>query len=328
VFEDKLQVLGSNAQISIAGLSAEDAKQAALAVANDLQALDFTGYTLEAGGELQQLNEALAQGRSMTVSDGLAELIREAKQLSTASGGLFNPAAGALTAFWEVRCDNDECSEPPFPDEVRRQVDEQTAKIISGQPSMQDLVIDANTVSSNNRLVKLEFGDMIRGLALDKGIEHLGRAGVSNAMIDIGGSVRTMGRRGDHDWWIGVPDADGRHSIGSIENIDGQAVVSVRAFEQSFGKQGSVYRRIVDPRSGRPVGELQSVTVVHDNATVASVVAVSVLIAGINDWKLLAGKLNTDKILAIAADGTIFVSPSMEHLIHWEQGVEHQHLVP
>ncbi len=328
VFEEKLQVLGTFAQISIVGLPPEDAKQAALAVEKDLQALDFIGYTFETGGELEQLNEALAQGRSITVSDGLVELIRNAKQLSAATGGLFNPAAGELTALWEVACDSDECSEIPFPDEVRRLVDEQTAKIISRQPSMEDLIIDANPISSSNPLVKLEFGDMIRGLALDKGIEHLRSIGVSNAMIDIGGSVRTTGTRGDHDWWIGIPDASGRYLLGSIENIDDQAVVTVRAFDQSFGKQGPVYRHIVDPRSGLPVSEVQSVTVMHDNAMTANVSAVTILIAGIKDWKVVAGNMNTDKILAITNEGTIFVSPAMEHRIHWKQGVEHQHLVP
>jgi thiamine biosynthesis lipoprotein len=328
MFEDELNVLGSFAQISIAGLPPEQAKEAALAVEKDLQALDTIGYTFGAGGELQQLNEALAQGQSMTVSDGLVELIRNAGKLSAASDGLFNPAAGELTAFWEVQCDQDNCVEIPNPEEVQRLVDEQTAKILSRHPSMDDLIIHGNQVSSRNRLVKLEFGDIIRGLALDKGIEHLGRLGVSNAMINIGGSVRTMGTRGDHDWWIGIPDAGGKHRVGSIENIDDQAVVTVRAYDKSFGKNGPVYRHVVDPRSGLPVRDVQSVTIMHDNALDANAAAAALLVAGIKDWKHVAGKLKTDKILMITTDGNIYISPAMEHIIHWKQGVQHQHLVP
>lgn len=120
VFEDKLNVLGTFAQISIVGLSPEQAKEAAVTVEKDLQALDYIGYTFETEGELQQLNEALAQGQSMTVSDGLLELITEASRLFNLSGGLFNPAAGELTAFWEFHCDKDDCEESPYPSEVRR----------------------------------------------------------------------------------------------------------------------------------------------------------------------------------------------------------------
>jgi thiamine biosynthesis lipoprotein len=328
VFEDELNVLGTFGQISIVGMSPEEAHKAARAAEKDLQVLDYIGYTFEAEGELHQLNEAIAQGRSMTVSDGLVELIMDARKLFSASGGRLNPAAGELTAFWEFHCDQDECSDSPYPDEVQRLVDEQVAKIITGHPSMDDLIITGNEVSSRNRLVKLEFGDMIRGLALDKGIEHLGRLGVSNAMIDIGGSVRTMGTRGDHDWWIGIPDATGQHLIASIENIDDQSVVTVRAFDKSFGKSGLVYRHIVDPRTGMPVKEVQSVTIMHDNAMIANAAAVTILIAGIKDWKVIADKMDVHKILVITNDGTIYTSAAMEHIIHWKQGIEHQHLVP
>ena len=328
VFEDELNVLGTFGQISIVGMSPEASNEAALAVEKDLQALDYIGYTFEAEGELHQLNAAIAQGQPMRVSDGLLEIIKEAGKLYSASGGLFNPAAGALTAYWEFHCEQDECSESPYPDEVRRLVNDQIAKMISWHPSMEDLFIRGNEVSSRNRLVKLEFGDMIRGLALDKGIEHLGKIGVANAMIDIGGSVRTAGTRGDHDWWIGIPDATGKHLIASIENIDDQAVVSVRAFDKSFGKSGLVYRHIVDPRTGMPVEDVQSVTVMYENAMIANAAAATILVAGIKDWKMIADKMDVHKILVITADGTIYTSAAMEHIIHWKQGVKHQHLVP
>jgi thiamine biosynthesis lipoprotein len=328
VYQDELNVLGSFAQISIAGMLPEDAKQAALAVGKDLQTLDYIGYTFETGGELQQLNEAVAQGRSMTVSDGLVELIVEAKKLSAASDGLFNPATGELTALWEFHCGKEQCSEVPYPDEVQRLIDEQVAKILAAHPSMDDLIIKGNQVSSRNRLVKLEFGDIIRGLALEKAIAHLEAMGISNAMIDIGGSVRTTGRRGKHDWWVGVPDASGKHLVGFIENIHDQAVVTVRAFDQSFGKQGLVYRHIVDPRSGLPVRDVLSVTVMHENAMVANASAMAFLAAGINDWKMLAERMDAHKILMITKDGTLYTSLAMSNIIHWKQGIKHQHLVP
>ena len=328
IFEDELKVLGTFGQISIVGMSPEAAEEAAQAVEKDLEVLDYIGYTFEAEGELHQLNEAIAQGRPMRVSDGLVGAIKDAGKLYTASGGIFNPAAGELTAYWEFQCEQDECSEHPYPDEVQKLLDEQIAKITHWHPSMDDLFIRGNEVTSRNRLVKLEFGDMIRGLALDKGIEHLGRLGVSNAMIDIGGSVRTMGTRGDHDWWIGIPDATGKHLIASIENIDDQSVVTVRTFDKSFGKHGLVYRHIVDPRTGMPVKDVLSVTVMHGNAMIANAAAVSILIAGTKDWKMVADKMDVHKILLITKDGTIYTSAAMEHIIHWKQGIDHQHLVP
>ena len=326
--EDRIDVLGTFGQITLVGLPAEKTNEIVRVIEKDLQALDYIGYTFEEKGELASLNDALANGRSMTVSDGMVELIKDAIQLFNTSGGLFNPAAGELTAFWEFKCDQDECSKSPYPDEVQRLVDTQIAKIISRRPSMDDLIISGNRISSRNRLVRLEFGDMIRGLALDMGIEHLKSLGVENAMINIGGNVRTTGTRGDHDWWVGIPDASGEHYIGSIENIDDQSVVTVRAFDKSFGKQGLVYRHIVDSRTGQPVRDVVSVTVMHDSALIANVSAVTLHMVGIENWKQIADSMDAHKILIITKDGTIYTSPAMEHIVHWKQGVEHQHLVP
>jgi thiamine biosynthesis lipoprotein len=328
VFEENINALGTFAQISIAGVSPEQARQAAIMVEEELLELDKVGYTFKVEGELQQLNEALAHRKSMTVSDGLLEVINEAGKLFNLSGGLFNPAAGQLTAFWEFNCDKDDCEVSPYPSEVQKLVDEQVAKIITRTPSMDDLIIKGNKISSRNRQVKLEFGDMIRGLALDKGIEQLRKLGVENAMIDIGGSVRTIGTRGDHDWWIGLFDAGGKHLIGSIENIDDQAVVAVRAADKSFGKDGPVYRHIIDPRTGMPASAIQSVVVMHENAMIANASAVTILIAGIKDWKMVADKMGAHKILLITKDGNIYTSLAMEHIIHWKQGIKHQYLVP
>jgi thiamine biosynthesis lipoprotein len=314
-------------KISIADMLPDQAAEAALAVEKDLQTLDYIGYTFETEGELHQLNEAITQGKSMSVSDGLLELIKEAVKLSKASDGVFNPATGELTSFWEFYCDKDECDESPYPDEVQRLIDVQTAKVLSRQPSMDDLVIDGNKIASRNQLVRLEFGDIIRGFALENGIRWLGELGVSNAMINIGGSVRTMGSRGDHDWWIGIPDATGKHLIGSIENIDDQAVITVRASDKLFGKSGLVYRHVVDPRTGIPVRDIQSVTVMHDNAVTANVVAVSILVAGVKNWKAIADKMDAHKILLITKDSTVYSSTAMAHIMHWKQGVDYLYLV-
>jgi thiamine biosynthesis lipoprotein len=328
VFEEKINVLGTFAQISIVGMPQQRAREAAAVVEQYLQALDNIGYTFAAEGELQQLNAALAEGRSMMVSSVLLEVIEDAVKLSSLNNGLFNPAAGELTALWEFVCDQDECDEYPYPSEVQRLLVEQVQEIIARQPSMDDLIINGNEVSSRNPQVKLQFGDMIRGFALNKGIELLEKAGVSNAMINIGGSVRTIGTRGDHDWWIGITDGSGKHVIGSIENIDDLSVVTVRSFDKSSGKHGPVYRHVVDPRTGMPVRDVQSVVVMHEDAMIANAAAVTMLIAGIEDWKTMADGMGAHKILLITKDGTIYTSPAMEHIIHWKQGIDHQHLVP
>jgi thiamine biosynthesis lipoprotein len=329
VFESRLDVLGTFAQVSIAGLTPEQAGEATRHAEEVLTSLDHIGYTFGTSGELKRMNEALAKGRTIAVSDEMIELLEKSRQLSLASGGLFNPAAGELTALWEFHCDREACdTPPPYPDEVQALVEEKLARELEHAPTMEDIVVRGHRVSTRNRHVRLEFGDIIRGLALDLGIRSLRQAGADDAMIDIGGSVHTTGMRGDHAWWIGIPDATGRHLIGSIETTDNESVVTVRALDTSFGKEDLVYRRIVDPRTGKPVHEIRSVTVAHNSAMVANAAATAFIIAGTRDWKHVADRMDVHALLLITQDGTIYTSPAIDHRIHWKQGITHQHLVP
>jgi thiamine biosynthesis lipoprotein len=329
VFESRLNILGTFAQVSIAGLAPEQAQDAAQKTEQSLKSLDHIGYTFDTGGELQRVNEALANGRTIAVSDEMIELLTKARELSLASGGLFNPAAGELTALWEFHCDRKECdAPPPYPGEVRKLVEQKLARVLERAPSMDDVTIRGNRVGSRNRQVRLEFGDIIRGLALDMGVATLHQAGADNAMIDIGGSVHTTGTRGDHAWWIGIPDASGKRLVGSVESTDVESIVTVRALDISPGKQDFIYRRIVDPRTGLPAEEIRSVTVIHPSAMVANAAAVSFLIAGTRDWKTAADRIGVHAVLMITQDGTIYTSPAIDNRIQWKQGITHQHLVP
>lgn len=323
-----IDILGGSAEITIVGVSEEKARAAIQAVEQDLKRLDQIGYTFEPTGELHELNAALAEGRSFVVSQEFGKLLQTAAPLAGASNGMFNPAAGELTAMWEFHCKQPDCTESPYPEEVQKLIDEREKKVIARHPSMKDLVFDGNRVSSRNPEVKLEFGDIIRGYALDRGMQHLRALGIEDAMIQLGGGVRTIGARGDHPWWVGVPITADEHIIGFIENISGEAVVTVRAVDKSIGRQDTIYRHVVDPRSGLPVRDIQSVTVVHDFATQANVAASVFLINGIQDWSAVARLMDVQALLIVTADGTIYTSPRMEERLHWKQDVPHQHLVP
>jgi len=327
-FKAKLEVLGTEADITILDIPTPEAGAIAQAVEEDLKRLDHIGYTFAPEGELHQLNEAIARGESRSVSTELLDLIMRARELYLASGGLLNPAAGELVALWEFHCNKPDCTEHPYPEEVKRLVEDKEARVIATHPSMDDLVVETTTVSSRNSSVKLEFGDIIRGYALDKGIAHLEKAGIKHAMIDLGGIARSLGSRGDHPWWVPVRDAEGQNAVGYVELTKGEAIATVRAFDKSIGKEDFVYRHVVDPRTGAPVMDVLAVTVIHGSAVSANAAATAILIAGKDGWTSAARKMGVRSIMMITRDGTMYTSTTMEERIHWNQRLEHQHLVP
>lgn len=328
-FNYDLDVLGTSAHIVIEGLPAKEAHKAALVIANDLEQLDHIGYTFAPASELYKLNEAISRGQSITVSAALKGLIEEASTLYSMSEGLFNPAAGELTALWEYHCDKTDCTQSPYLEEVQHLIDERESEIILQNPSMDDLIFEGNRVSSRRPVVKLEFGDMIRGFALDMGIAHLKQMHIDNAMIFIGSGVATLGTREGEPWWIGLPlHSKVERMVGTIESTGDKAVVTVHAFDKSIGKRDSVYRHVVDPRSGLPVKETQSVTVIHDSATTANAAAAALLVNGREGWASVAEKMGVQLVMMITQDGAIYTSPMLEKRIQWKPNLEHKSLLP
>jgi len=328
VHSTKMNVLNTYADVTIAGEDEQKVKLAIADVEQELKIINYISYTFQEDSELRLLNTAIANGDSITVSDEMVDLINTSKRLSKLSGGLFNPAAGELTALWEFHCKKNNCTESPFPEEVSKLVAAKKQEVIASKPAMSDININGNTVSATNKNIKLEFGDVIRGYALDKSIQQLRALNIQNAMVEIGENVRIIGHKNEHPWWVGIQDARGEHLLGTIELMQDSAIITAHALAKSIDKQGSIYRHVVDPETGMPVKSISTVTVLHENGAMADVAATALLIAGIEGWQKIADALGVTAILMYTSDGTLYLSPAMSDKIHWKQEVPHKLLIP
>ncbi len=324
----KMNVLNTYADVTIAGEAEQKVKLAIADVEQELKIINHISYTFHEDSELRLLNTAISNGESITVSDEMIDLINTSKRLSKLSGGLFNPAAGELTALWEFHCETNSCTESPFPEEVSKLVAAKEQEVIASNPTMSDIKINGNTVSTTNKSIKLEFGDIIRGYALDKSIQHLRALNINNAMVEIGEDVRIIGHKNERPWWVGIQDARGEHLLGTIELKQDSAIITSHALAKSIDKQGSIYRHVVNPETGMPVKSISTVTVLHENGAMADVAATALLVAGIEGWYKVADALNVTAILMYTNDGTLYLSPAMADKIHWKQEVPHKLLIP
>ncbi len=77
-------------------------------------------------------------------------------------------------------------------------------ELIAAKPSIADLSLDGNTVTSGNKAVALDFGGYLKGVALDRAAAMLKARGIANALINIGGNVLALGAKGDTPWRVGI----------------------------------------------------------------------------------------------------------------------------
>ncbi|MCP4698687.1 MAG: FAD:protein FMN transferase [Gammaproteobacteria bacterium] len=309
-YQQRFYIFGTLVDISIWGVSEKQAVLAINAVVRDFQRMHHAWHAWHPG-PLDDLNQAIAAGKTLSAEASLLPLIRRSQTLYRQSDGLFNPAIGALNALWGFHNDELPTDRPPPPDSA-------IAELLARRPGMDDLEIHGNSVHSNNTSVRLDFGAIAKGYAVDLAIRRLRELGVENAIINAGGNLRAIGRRGERRWRIGVRDPNAVGILASLEIDKDESVFTSGNYERFYEHQGVRYSHIIDPRTGRPVSGPASVTVIHDNGATADAASTALTVAGLSQWQRIAKQMGIRYVMLVDEAGTVYMNPAMAKRLHFE----------
>ncbi|MGQ9685846.1 MAG: FAD:protein FMN transferase [Thiobacillaceae bacterium] len=313
VYRQQSYVFGTLVEISIHGEPEAKARQAAAQVLKEFDTLHRRLHAWEPG-ELEALNAAFAQGTEpVAVADDLYAILRDAAVWSRRSDGLFNPAIGNLVRLWGFHADT---FAPKLPPEA------EIARLVAARPSMDDLVFAEGKVASRNPAARIDLGGYAKGYALDRAAAILKEMGIKNALVNIGGNIIALGRKGDRPWRVGIQHPRRGGALASLDLHDGEAIGTSGDYQRYFEVDGRRYCHLIDPRSGRPVEGVQAVTVIArgPHAGVASDVASKPLfIAGREGWREMAKRLDISEALFIDGEGRIESTPAMGARLRWER---------
>lgn len=228
------------------------------------------------GTPVHRVNAA-PRGRWQPVSGELAALLNRADAFRARSGGAFDPGLEPLTRLWGFSADPPATAPPP-PDalaawrEQRRQ----------GRSIQVREDATGAEVRLENGAVGLDLGAIAKGYAVDQAIEVLRRHGVENAIVNGGGNLRVIGKKGEKPWRIGVQHPrDPERPIVAAEIAGDRAVVTSGDYERYFIHQGRRYHHLLDPESGLPTDNgLVSVTIQAPTAETADALSTAVFVLG------------------------------------------------
>ena len=129
--------------------------------------------------------------------------------------------------------------------------------------------------------VQLDFSAIAKGYAVDRIWELLSEAGLAAYLVDVGGEVRTRGRRADgRDWSIGIENPDGSGVAEAVPLRDA-AIATSGDYRNFFEYEGQRYSHVLDPRTGWPVShELTAVSVISTTTVMADALATALLVLG------------------------------------------------
>jgi thiamine biosynthesis lipoprotein len=231
-------------------------------------------------------------------------VLRDARQVSEWTGGLFDVTFAALSDLW--RFDQDQDNRVPDMGEVRKRL-----------PLIDYKSVEIDERAGTARLAKagmrVNLGGIGKGYAIDRGISILRAAGFRNFTIQSGGDLFASGLKDGHPWRVGVQDPRGAagRMFAAVDLSDSTFSTS-GDYERYFMKDGRRYHHIIDSRSGMPAQGCRSVTILAPNATLADGLSTGVFLLGPADGMALVNRLQNVDAVIVTSTNDVLVTPRLK----------------
>lgn len=299
-------VFGTEVQVQIVDTPKPQADKAIQAVEQRFHRFHQAWHAWEKGGILTKINDAIAAGHPIEVADSVKQFILKSQQLAAESDYLFDPGIGGLVALWGFH--SEDWQGPP-PSEKAIQAWRKS------RPSIADVYFEGSKLYSRNPKLRLDFGGNAKGLALDIAIDTLQKAGIENAIVNIGGDMRIIGSKNPHNhqaWRIGLQDPQAPETVLASLEIEGdESIVTSGNYQRYFVWNGRRYSHILNPNTGYPADHFLSVTVVHPDATTADAAATALMVAGPADWERTARQMGISQAFMVDEHRRFYSTPAM-----------------
>lgn len=248
-------------------------------------------------GRLQDINHALQNNEIVELNTEELSLISSAKELAQQSNGNFNPAIGRLINLWGFHTSDYPILEPP-------PTNQQILGELANLPSMSDLKISGNFISSVNPNIWLDFGGIAKGYAIDRVILILKDHGIENAIVNAGGDLRSVGFKNSKGWKIAIRKPNSENVIGVIQTNSDESIFTSGNYERYKKFEAKRYSHIINPKTGYGINDIVSATVVAENGTKADAAATAFVVGGVGKFSALIKSMQISQALLIKDDGT------------------------
>jgi thiamine biosynthesis lipoprotein len=262
-------LLGTVIEITIGHPDEAVAREAAARAFAEIERVDALLSSHDPGSEVGRLN-AEGAPEATAVSAEVFALLERAARTTSLSGGAFDVTIGPVMDLWKF----DEGGRVPAGDEITAAL----AAVGTGKLQLDPAQRSVRFLSPG---MKIDLGAIGKGYAVDRAVQVLRDAGIKGAIVDAGGDLRLLGSRPGKDFWrIGVRHPrEASRLLLNLELID-TAIVTSGDYERFFMAGDDRYHHLIDPRTGYPAAQCQSVTVIAPEAADADAYATAAFVLG------------------------------------------------
>lgn len=229
--------------------------------------------------EISKINTA--NGKAVKVSEKTAEVISFSKNMNACTGGSLDISVYPLVKEWGFTGDSFHVPAQEKISELLNHVDAQSISV-------------SGTTVTLKKDMMIDLGAVAKGYACDLLAGQIKNSGVTSAIIDLGGNIRTVGTKTDGSLWkVGLRSPESDDLFGTLTLGEG-AVATSGGYERYFEADGKRYCHIIDPATGYPAESgLLSVSVISPEGKLSDALSTALFVCGADKarelWKNLGG---------------------------------------
>jgi len=258
--------------------------------------------------EINRINSAKA-GEWMTVDRVNFNVIESAIRISEITEGAFDITVNPLVNLWGFGSKSKDIQEIPSEDRIG-----ETLKMVGYKKI--NLDAEKSAVSFSQDGITIDLGGIAQGYGADLAINALKKSGVTQAMVELGGEVRALGRNKDgKKWRVGIRHPLKENELLGVLELEDESAATSGDYENYFVFDGVRYSHIIDPRTGKPATSgIASATIVGKECANVDALATAFMILpfekgcrlleSLPDYEgVIARRIGKDKLEIFVTDG-------------------------
>ena len=294
------KLMGSVFELIISDDSKDRAEQLLDIGLQEIQRLEsvLTEFTETSFTHLLNQNAGV---RPVKADSEIYELMWRSIQLSRLTQGSFDITVGPLKKLYNFRNENFVLPEKAM-----------IKKALSAVGYQHIVLMENEEIYLKKKGMHISFNAIGKGYAADKVKKIWAEMGVVNGVVNASGDLTVLGKRADgSSWKIGIADPDNQENILCYIPVENRSVATSGDYEQFFIKNGIRYSHTIDPKTGKPVHGVKSVTVVSPSAELSDALATAVFVMGVKAGLHFIDQLPQTHCLIIDSNNNIFRSADL-----------------
>jgi thiamine biosynthesis lipoprotein len=293
-------IMGTRCDVELWTEDRAKGEAAISAVFDEMRRVDNEFSTYKPESEVSRVNDGAARA-PLHISKELFDLIATSIDYSKLTRGTFDITYASVGYLYN------------YPDHVRPSEAQIAAALPESNYRHIHLDAAAQTVFFDHPGVRIDFGGIGKGYAVDRGIAVLQGLGVTRAMVNAGGDSRIIGDRFGKPWIIGIRDPDDRNRTILKIPLTDTAFSTSGDYERFFDEGGVRYHHILDPRTGKSPHKVRSVTIIGPYATRTDALTKSVFVMGVEEGLAFINGLPDIDAVAVTPDRKVWYSKGLEN---------------